>query len=270
MVSGRGLVNDLDSVSFNRGLRAAERGDHVIAVEIFAELREANDASAAFNQGNSFRSLGRSDEALEAYEVAISGGASEAFLNRGLLLRELGRQVEALEAFIEAGKAGYANGFVGAGDYFRVERQWDQAESYFRRAVAMGSRYADAALGSLLWECHHDLGAEGLLRSGRDVSPSARASLASLLWARGKIFQARRVLESGVANDETSSMIVLGNLLWHEFGDPKGAEREYRRGISSGDDNCHYNLSRLLTATGRASEASAESAIARSLGAYPP
>jgi TPR repeat protein len=150
--------------------------------------------------------------------VAAERGDAPAALELAHLLREGGRQLES----------------------------WHWAQL----AADAGNRTAAGTLACWRWVESRDVALEPQLRAGADHSASARAGLADLLRATGRVEEARTVLERGAVRGEVASWLPLGNIYREELDDLVAAEAAYRAGIEGGDIHSHHNLGVLLLGTG--------------------
>lgn len=132
-------------------------------------------------------------------------------------------------------------------------RRGDPAEdawAWTRRSADPGDPESAAVLACWRWELTRDPVLEAALRAGTRYHPPARAALADLLRADGRVEEARAVLEAGALRNELDSWLPLGNLYLVEFHDDVAAEAAYRAGIEGGDVFAHTNLGMLLRERG--------------------
>jgi len=216
----------------------------------FRRAAGLGSALAEFNLGNTLRDLGRPVEAAAAYERALAGGETDAWLNLGNVLADLGDLAGAMNAFRAAFHAGDTEGALQLAFSLREQGDRDAAKAAAQQSAAAGNATAAAVLACWEWNETLDPALEPALRAGADLYPSARADLADLLAATGRVDEARAVLERGAKLGEVECWLPLGNFYVDLLDDVAAAEAAYRSGIAAGDTYCHHNLGLLLARSG--------------------
>ncbi|MFZ4894703.1 hypothetical protein ACL9RL_09655 [Plantibacter sp. Mn2098] len=189
---------------------------------------ETDDGETAQEYGLALEAVGRIDDAAAVHGRAVELGYLSGNFNLAWIERERGNVARAIE-LLE--------------DYLASDDDPDEF-----------TLHVTGVLGHWRWYLNNDVEAEPLLRRGLDHWEDARADLASLLKATGRLTEAIAVLRSGVALAEVGSFIPLANIV-EEAGDLEEAESLLRRGFALGDAFSAYNLYVLLKELDRVEEA---------------
>lgn len=206
----------------------APGADHATLAHLEAEWVRALDGETGDAFGRALIAHGDLDRAAEVYTQLIANDYLIGFYALAWLEKDRGenaRAEELLAAYLDA----------------------DTAPDEFADHVA-------GVLGHWRWHASNHTDAEPLLRRGADHCPAARADLAHLLKATGKVDEAEAVLRAGVAVREVVSFLPLANLL-DESGRTDEAESLFREGYALGDAYSAYNLSLILDRDDRPEEA---------------
>ena len=177
----------------------------------------------------------------------------------GQALEELGLVADAAAVYEEM-MEGFLLGFEDLAWLERGRGNIDRACELLERYLELDEEpdeetlHIRGVLGHWRWHFQMQVDAEQLLRDGADYYVSARADLAGLLKATGRIDEAERVLRRGVDLGEVESFLPLGNLL-RDTDRSEEAEKLYRLGFALGDAHSAYNLHSQLHEQGRDDEA---------------
>lgn len=219
------------------------------------------------------RRSGLSDEfplTKDDWEGVLESDTSIGLFNLGVSVwRVDGEEELALCVLREAADAGApgAEGVLGEGLYW-LER-FDEARVRLERSVHTRDgvwRRSAGLLGELYWVVDGDASESvvELLSTGASEWEDFALPLSEVLRERGEYQEAARVLRRAIEHGDDTAAISLGNLLWDEIGDLRGAEQAYEKGIQMGDSHSAFNLHLLLEQEGRteASGAALEKAAA--------
>lgn len=244
-----GSSDDIDEL-LDLGCEFSDAGRQDDAERCFRHAAELGSAVGAFDLGNTLSKQLRCYEAVAAYEQALAGGETDAWLNLGQVLEELDDVAGAMRAYVEGSRVGDSNATLSLAFFLREQLQPGSATEQAEAAAAAGNLTAKGVVACWRWCSSLDPALEPLLREGADHFASARADLADLLRATGRVPEAQSVLEHGAELGEVESWLALGKLYVDEIGDEAAAEVAYRGGISAGDSYCHHNLGVLLQGRG--------------------
>lgn len=135
---------------YQLGLRAAESGDFVRAVEFYdaAIAVRPEHAEVYYKRGNALRNAGRLEAAISSYSQAIERRTeyAHAYCNRGVAQQALGLTPEALFSYDRAiaidpaDATSHYNRALLMQDLLR----WDEALASYDRAIALDPRNPDA------------------------------------------------------------------------------------------------------------------------------
>lgn len=123
----------------------------------------------------------------------------------------------------------------GYSEHLPAGPEIEEAEAYYRQAIAVGQHAALVHLGHLLMGTNRAQEAEQRLREAVRVgAPDAEFALAVLLHLRGDDAEAARVLEPAVAAGEAPALIMRADLHSHEERYAEAAELFGRAARSGG------------------------------------
>jgi tetratricopeptide (TPR) repeat protein len=166
-----------------------------------------------------------------------------------------------------AADAGSTEAIAALGEALHWMGNSQAATPWLEKALRVGASRASWIHG-LLGEAYASTGRpreaiESLELAAQDYSEFG-VPLAKALIACGRLEEGRTLLETLVDSGEYGAAIQLGNLLSEE-GDDDGAERAYRAGIETDDENSAFNLGLLYEGQGRHEEAREAFAMAEVL-----
>jgi tetratricopeptide (TPR) repeat protein len=232
------------------GCDLADAGRQTDAEWCFRRASDLGDTVGSFNLGNALAAQQRWEEAVDAYELALAGGEPDAWRNLGKVLEDLGDLAGAMRAYRGAADAGDLEGGLQLAFLLREQGERQAALDVAMEIAALGDQEAAAVVACWRWCATLDPALEPALRAGQDFFPAARADLAHLLRASGRLAEARYVLERGAKLGEAVAWLPLGNFYADEMDDDEAAEEAYRGGIAAGEAYCHHNLAVLLAERG--------------------
>ena len=192
---------------------------------------------------------------------AASRDAGKALQEIGTVLLNAGRDVTALDVLRRAEELGATSDRL-MGDALARVGAWDAAIPRLERVLAAREpQWENAAyrLAEYAIDVENRMGDDVLELVGLiiDRVPGAVILSADILWRRGDIDDARRLLEDHVESNELVPG-ALGDLLREAFGDTEGAERAYTAAADTGDAGAAYRLGMMLAdIDGRATDSEA-------------
>lgn len=152
-----------------------------------------------------------------------------------------------------AADMGYEDVAITIGNIFRDWREPDEAETWYRRAMAHGDTGATNNLALTL----EDLGEpaeeiERLFRAAAEAGEiSAPVNLGYSAKARGEWDEARRWFEEGHARGAYSGAFALGRLEW-EQGNRAAAEEWFGKALEMGNHAAERAIAELRSEGGEA------------------
>lgn len=210
--------------------------------------------------------------ALAADKFEWDNGASDADLLYDLAAALwVDNEPLALSVFREAALLGSDEAFAALGDAFNWMGDDTEAITWLRAALERGSGDRDWLEG-LLGESLLRTGAsptheiEQYLNQGLKSSARFALPLALILINKGKIEDARDILERATQSGQYGAALALGNLLCDQYGDHAGAEQAYKLGIETGDAYSAHNLAVMLLGDGERKRAEVFHKIAIDMG----
>jgi tetratricopeptide (TPR) repeat protein len=229
------------------GCDLANAGRLSEAQRCFSYAERLGCADGTLLLGDTYADQSKWQAAVDAYRRAADTGDPEALMRLGSALWEVGDEEAAREVYRDAARKGDdPEALVELAFLERQRGQHDAALALVLEAVEADNDLARGVLACWQWLATRDVRLESDLRAGADVYSSARAALAELFLATGRVHEARTTLETGAKLGEDVCFLPLGNFYRDELRDFAAARRAYLSGIEAGDAHCHYNLARLL------------------------
>lgn len=240
---------------------AAMKGDFAESTKLFGAA--LNNASSdrlrpALREGAARLWPSAAESAIAVWENVAVDDASVMSFNLACALWACDELDLGLQAFQFAADLGDSDALLALGEGQLYVKNFVAAEGTLRAVLAEtpSNQRASGLLGGLLFRQGNRLDEEvvSLLMRASNLEPEFPIDLAEVYIARRDYDDARGILDHEAARGNQLAPIVLGNLLWHQYGAVGLAEEAYRRGVQLGDAYSAYNLAALLDSNDRPAE----------------